>query len=137
MSAEPAEPAFRSLLYREPRLYDLVFSDTDAVTVGMVRAATERYAPSPPRSVLDVGCGTGRHLAALATTIPDCVGIDLLDSNIQYARTVRPGMRFETGDMRTVRLGCTFDLIIALGNAVSYALTDEDLARTRCSSPTC
>lgn len=32
--------------------------------------------------------------------------------------------------MRTVRLGRTFDLVTCLGNSLSYALTDHDLADT-------
>lgn len=121
---------FSSLLYREPHLYDLVFPDTDETTATMVRTAIQRHLPGAPRSLLDVGCGTGRHLEAMARTIPECVGVDLLESNIAYARSVRAGITFGVGDMRTLRLGRTFDVITCLGNALSYALTDADLAAT-------
>jgi SAM-dependent methyltransferase len=121
-------PAFRSLLYREPRLYDVVFPDSDGTTAKMVRTAMRRYLPEMPRSILDMGCGTGQHLQALATNIPECYGVDLLASNIAYARSVRAGIAFQVGDMRTVRLGRTFDLVTCLGNTLSYALTDQDLA---------
>ena len=100
-------PAFRSLLYRQPRLYDLVFPDADESIGRMVRAAIDRYLPAVPRSMLDLGCGTGRHLEALVRTIPDCCGVGLLESNIAYARSMRPGVTFQVGDMRTVRLGRT------------------------------
>jgi SAM-dependent methyltransferase len=119
-------PPFTSLLYSEPRLYDLAFP---ADTVGpMCLEACRRWLPAPPRSTLDVGCGTGRHLAALAATVPECWGVDLLPSNV--ARATRPGLRVVQGDMRTVRLGRTFDLVTSFGNALSYALTDDDLRRT-------
>ena len=121
--------AFESLLYREPRLYELVFPDVDAVDT-LVRAAIDRHLPAPPRSVLDVGCGSGQHLEVLARTIPDCWGVDLLESNVAYARATRPGITFRVGDMRTVRLGRTFDLVTCLGNTLSYALTDGDLNDT-------
>jgi SAM-dependent methyltransferase len=122
------EPGFRSLLYSEPHLYDLVFPDD---TVGaMCREAFRRYLPAPPRSALDLGCGTGRHLATLAADVADCWGVDLLDTNVAYARAVRPGLHVVQGDMRTVRLGRTFELVTSFGNALSYALTDADLART-------
>jgi len=119
---------FRSLLYSEPRLYELVFPD-DPVT-DMVNAAIPRYLTAPPRSMLDVGCGTARHLEAMSATIPDCWGVDLLETNIAYARSVRPRLTLHVGDMRTVRLGRRFDLITCFGNALSYALTDDDLGRT-------
>jgi SAM-dependent methyltransferase len=102
-SAVSTVPPFSSLLYREPHLYDLVFPDADDGTGSMVRTAIQRYVPGAPRSLLDVGCGTGRHLEAFVRAIPDCCGIDLLESNIAYAKSVRPGITFHVGDMRTIR----------------------------------
>lgn len=118
-----------SLLYREPRLYDLAFPDTDEREVAMCRAAWTRFGPAAPRSVLDLGCGTARNLERLARTISECWGVDFLESNVAYAKSVRPRLTLRVGDMRTIRLGRTFDVITCFGNALSYALTDEDLAR--------
>jgi SAM-dependent methyltransferase len=126
--APPIDPGFRSLLYTEPQLYDLVFPDD--VVGPMTLEALRRYLPSPPRSTLDIGCGTGRHLAMLSATVPECWGVDLLESNVAYARATRPQLRIVQGDMRSVRLGRVFDLVTSFGNALSYALTDDDLART-------
>jgi SAM-dependent methyltransferase len=123
-------PTFRSLLYREPRLYDLVFPDADQSMATMVRAAIDRWLPALPRSILDLGCGTGRHLELLARIIPECHGVDLLESVIVYAQSARRGITFDVGDMRTVRLGRVFDLVTCLGNALSYALSDDDLKDT-------
>ena len=66
----------------------------------------------------------------MASVIVDRHGADLLESNITYARSVRPGITFHVGDVRTFRLGRTFDLVTCLGNTLSYALTDSDLAET-------
>ena len=119
----------RSLLYREPHLYDLAFPDADEREAAMCRAGWIRFGPPAPRSALDLGCGTARNLARLARTIPECWGVDFLESNIAYARSVRPGLSLRVGDMRTIRLGRTFDVITCFGNALSYALTDGDLAQ--------
>jgi SAM-dependent methyltransferase len=123
-------PAFRSLLYREPRLYDLIFPDADQSIGSMVLSAIDRWLSAMPRSMLDLGCGTGRLLQTLAQTIPECYGVDLLESNIAYARSVRPGITFHVGDMRMLRLDRTFDLVTCLGNALSYALSDDALTDT-------
>jgi SAM-dependent methyltransferase len=123
-------PPFRSLLYAEPRLYDLVFPDADAGLARLCRAAFARHLPAPPRSVLDIGCGTGRTLETLAPQVAECWGVDLLESNVAYARATRPGLAIRQGDMRTVRLGRTFDAVTSFGNVLAYALTDADLART-------
>jgi SAM-dependent methyltransferase len=123
-------PAFRNLLYREPRLYDLIFQAADESIGRMVLTAMDRWLSIVPRSMLDLGCGTGRLLQALAKTFRDCYGVDLLESNIAYARSARPCITFRVGDMRTVRLGRTFDLVTCVGNALSYALSDDELMDT-------
>ena len=124
------DPTTRSLLYDRPDLYELVFPDADDALGTMCRTAFERYLPAPPRSVLDVGCGTGRLLEVLSTTIAECWGVDYLESNVAYARRVRPALLIRQGDMRAIRLGRTFDVVGCFGNALSYALTDRDLERT-------
>ncbi len=123
------EPTFRSLLYDHPHLYDLVFPDPNETLVEMCRATFKRYLPVPPTSLLDIGCGNGRLLASLNASIPECWGVDLVGSNIAYARSRGGPCVFHVGDMRTVRFGRTFDAVICLGNALSYLLTDEDLAQ--------
>ena len=123
-------PAFRSLLYREPRLYDLIFPDADQSIGRMVLSAIDRWLSATPQSMLDLGCGTGRLLQTLVKTIPECYGVDLLESNVAYAQSVRPGIAFHVGDMRTLRLDRTFDLVTCLGNVLSYALSDDALTDT-------
>src|SRR5216683_2272145 len=123
------EPAFRSLLYDRPGLYDLVFPEPDQTRAEMCREAFKRYLSLPPTSLLDIGCGNGCLLASLSASIPECWGVDLVGSNIAYARSRGGPCVFHVGDMRTVRLGRTFDAVICLGNALSYLLTDEELAQ--------
>jgi SAM-dependent methyltransferase len=80
--------------------------------------------------VLDVGCGTGRNLEALTAGVDECWGVDLVETNVAYARAARPALAVVQGDMRSVRLGRTFDVVMSTGNALSYALTETDLTRT-------
>ena len=81
----------RSLLYREPRLYDLAFPDGEEREVAMCRAAWTRFGPPAPRSALDLGCGTARNLGRLARTIPECWGVDFLESKIAWRERSGPG----------------------------------------------
>jgi SAM-dependent methyltransferase len=120
----------KSLLYDEPRLYDLVFPDADDTLGIMCRSAFERYLLAPPTSVLDVGCGTGRLLESLSKTIAECWGVDYMETNVAYANTTRPQLVVQQGDMRAIRLGRTFDAVTCFGNVLSYALTNDDLIRT-------
>ena len=120
----------RSLLYDEPRLYDLVYPDAGDRMGRMCRAAFARHLSAPPSSSLDIGCGTGRLLESLAATVGECWGVDYAESNVAYVRATRPRLTVRQGDMRTVRLGRHFDVVTCFGNALSYALTDADLRAT-------
>lgn len=124
------EPGVRNLLYRNPGLYELVYPEAGDETPAMCRRMFARYLPRAPASILDIGCGTGRDLASLAREGADCTGIDVLPAMIEYARATRPQLRLEVGDMRSLRLGRTFDAILCMGSALMYAIADRDLRAT-------
>jgi SAM-dependent methyltransferase len=96
----------------------------------MCRCIFQRFLSAPPRSIIDIGCGTGRDLDSLSHTVPDCVGVDALPSMIAFARSCFPHILFHVGDMRSVRLQRTFDAIICMGSAFMYALTNADVDST-------
>jgi SAM-dependent methyltransferase len=119
-----------NLLYSRPELYELVYPEPDEETPTLCRWLFARYLRTPPTSILDIGCGTGRDLAALARDIPDSWGVDASPTMLEYARAVRPHLILQFGDMRSVRLGRTFDTITCLGSVFMYALTNEDVQLT-------
>lgn len=119
-----------NLLYARPELYELVYPEPDDETPNLCRRLFARYLETSPASVLDIGCGTGRDLAALALDIPVAWGIDASASMLEYARTVRPDLHLELADMRAARLGRTFDAIVCLGSVFMYALTNADVQLT-------
>ena len=84
---DTVSPEVRNLLYRRPGLYELVYPDTDEETPKLCARLFDRYLGSPPASILDIGCGTGRDLAALWRDCPDCVGIDANSEMIRYGST--------------------------------------------------
>lgn len=113
-----------NLSYRRPELYDAMMGD-DGVVAEVVRLVGE-YAVLPS-SVLDLGCGTGRHLAALRDEFgAEAVGVDLQGQMVEYGRR-RHGVDLRYGDLTAVRLGRRFELVACLGNSLSYLRSDEDL----------
>ena len=82
------------------------------------------------RSILDVGCGTGRELTELSKRYLDCVGVDVTPSMVEYARRMNPDLEISVGDMRSVRLNRTFDAIYALGGSINFAVSNEELEQT-------
>jgi SAM-dependent methyltransferase len=123
------DPETKNLLYRNPELYESVYPEPNEDTPRMCRAMFDRYLAAPPASILDVGCGTGRDLDVLSRGGAECWGIDYLPEMVAYASQTRPHLHLSVGDMRTVRLGRTFDAITCMGSALMYALSNDDVER--------
>ena len=79
------------------------------------------------RSVLDVGCGTGAHLAWFAERYERAEGIEPSARMIEEATIARPGLLIFPGDMRTFRHADRFDVVTSLFSAIGYMTTVDDL----------
>jgi SAM-dependent methyltransferase len=110
-----------SVYYRHPELFDQV-SRPDAAGLRAVMAARHRDRPT---SMLDLGCATGALLAAM--DLPVRVGVDLLPRMIDHGCAVRPDLDLRVGDIRTIRLRRTFDLVTCLGATLAYLPDDGGL----------
>ncbi len=115
--------------------YDLLYRDKDyAAEVAYIASLIERERPSS-KSVLDLGCGTGRHDFLLADRGYEVVGIDIsadmlavaeAERGLRQARGQR-APRFAPGDVRSVRLGERFDVVVSLFHVMSYQASNADL----------
>ena len=88
-------------------------------------AGVFRAAELPVREVLDLGSGGGGvavHLKGrLAMTL-----VDLSEEMLDVSRRLNPECEHVRGDMRTIRLGRTFDAVL-VHDAVDYMTTEDDL----------
>ena len=93
-------------------------------------AVAERIRRRRPeaRTVLDVACGSGLHLAAFQDQGFEVEGVDLSDGMLAAARARLPGVALHQGDMRTFRLGRRFDAVVCLFSSIGYMTTLDDLA---------
>jgi SAM-dependent methyltransferase len=73
---------------------------------------------APPARVLDAGCGTGRVAVRLAELGYDVVGVDVDVSMVEVARAGAPELDWRLGDLATLDLGETFDLVLVAGNTI-------------------
>jgi SAM-dependent methyltransferase len=89
----------------------------------------KRYRKSEGRALLDAACGTGGHLKYLVGGF-ECTGVDLRREMLAVARKKAPSAKFVRGNMATVRLGRTFDVITCLFSSIGYLKTYRQLART-------
>ncbi len=78
------------------------------------------------REVLHLGCGGG-HVDSQLKRHVRITGVDLSPSMLRLARRLNPEVTYRRGDMRSVRLGRTFDGAI-LSDASAYMRTRGDLA---------
>lgn len=76
--------------------------------------------------VLDVGCGTGRVLSALAARGRDAVGLELNPSMAGRARA--RGLAVVVGDMRAFTLDAPVDAAFSHLSTFRYLLADRDVA---------
>lgn len=103
------------------------FKDYDAAAE-YVRDAIERACPHA-RSLLDVGCGTGRHLERLQQHY-DVEGLELQPEMIEVARRRLPGVLVRQGDMIDFELGVRFDAVTCLFSSIGYVRTVARMRRS-------
>lgn len=71
-------------------------------------------------SVLDAGCGTGRVAVELAARGWDVVGVDLDSTMLAVARQLSGAVAWVQGDLASLDLGRTFDVVLAAGNVMIF-----------------
>jgi SAM-dependent methyltransferase len=79
------------------------------------------------RSLLHLGCGGGRNDFTFQKHF-NVTGVDISKEMLVLAKELNPSSEYLEGDMRNVRLGRTFDCVVAL-DSVSYMITEDDLNR--------
>ena len=85
-----------------------------------------RYGRSGGNAWLDVGCGTGRHLAHLRRSF-EVVGVDASSQMLRVARRRLPGVRLVRGDMRSFRLRERFDVVSCLFGAIGHVSPEREV----------
>ncbi|WP_163508954.1 class I SAM-dependent DNA methyltransferase [Fodinicola acaciae] len=71
-------------------------------------------------SLLDVACGTGAHLAAMAELFGHVEGLELSEGMLGVARAKLPQVAIHAADMCTFALDRGFDAITCLFSSVGY-----------------
>ena len=110
------------------RIYDLIYSWKDyPAETRRVHSLIQQHA-SGARTLLDVACGTGKHLEELARTY-EAEGLDLDRGLLEIAAQRNPGVPLHEGDMTDFDLGKHFDAVTCLFSSVGYVLSLDNLDR--------
>ena len=119
-----------SLFGEYARYYDLLYRDKDyAAEVAYIHDILQHHCPAA-HSILNLGCGSGRHDRLLSEKGYAMTGVDLSEDMLTAARQAAEGyaaVRYVQDDVRTVRLDMTFDVIISLFHVMSYQAENADL----------
>jgi len=117
---------------RSVQFYDALygFKDYDAQTERLTRFIRAEYPDA--RTLLDVACGTGKHIELLRRDYV-CEGVDIKPEMLSIARERCPDVPFHVGDMTDFHLGRRFDVVMVLFSSIAYVKTPErfDLAIDR------
>lgn len=118
--------SYRALARYYDPLYEAAGKSYVAEVGAVLGLATE--AGVRPRSVLDVACGTGRHLEVLTRTIGDAVGVDLSADMLEIAASrLADRVRLVQGDLRTLDLGRRFELVTCLFSSIGHVADEHEL----------
>lgn len=119
------------------RYYDLLYRDKDyAAEVAFVEKLVKTHCPSTS-TILELGCGTGRHAELLAQRGFRVHGIDRSEGMLAEAERrrrslsgdLRERLTFSCDDIRSARLVERFDTVISLFHVASYMTSNTDLGQ--------
>lgn len=112
--------------------YHILYQDRDDKEARyFIKNLLEELKPPLSAHILDLACGRGRHARYLHECGCEVTGIDLSESNIEYARKNHQAERlhFEVGDMRQPLGQNRFDYIFNLFTSFGYFNSTEDNLR--------
>ena len=116
--------------------YDLYYADKDyAVEVDFVLELASRFGVKP-QNLLDMGCGTGRHLEEFVERGLKCDGFDLSSEMLSQARSRLPGtgVGLSEGNIIDFKNGKQYDLVVAMFAVMGYFPDNEQLLAGLCTA---
>jgi SAM-dependent methyltransferase len=115
--------------------YDALYADKDYSAECDLLEEIFRRAGAPVRTLLDLGCGTGRHSVELAGRGYDVVGVDLSEGMLERARRRALDQNvdrttFVLGDIQTIDVSRRFDAVVSMFAVVGYQISDAAVRST-------
>ena len=117
--------------------YDALYLDKDyEAECDLIARVLRTYASNKIASILDLGCGTGRHAFPLARRGFEVVGVDRSEFMLDQARSKAAGpgellsCRFHHSDIRSADLGQEFDAVLLMFAVLGYQVANADVRAT-------
>jgi SAM-dependent methyltransferase len=109
--------------------YDLLYQDKDyELEAKYILDLLYKY-NFKSGSILELGCGTGKHASFLTNWGFNLHGIDCSESMVDIANSnmEHKNAFFEVADVRTFRLDKSFDIVLSMFHVASYQTSNTDL----------
>lgn len=119
---------------RYSQYYDLFYREKDyKAEAAFVTELLDRHG-IVGGTLMDLGCGTGRHAVEFASTGFSVSGVDMSPDMLARAdarritlpSAVAKRLKFQQGDARTVRTEEVYDAVVSLFHVASYQTTNAD-----------
>jgi SAM-dependent methyltransferase len=108
--------------------YNLLYEDKNYVEeTAYIDRLIEKFSLTKSHTVLNLGCGTGKHDNLLAQKGYEMTGVDFSNDMLEIARANYPQIDFFEGDIRTLKLNKTFDVVLSLFHVISYQTLNKDI----------
>jgi SAM-dependent methyltransferase len=118
------------------RYYDLLYKDKDYTSESVFVLEILKKHGCTPRTLLDLGCGTGRHAMEMTKQGVHVIGVDMSESMLKIGRAMLEGLNppdFSVPlpellqcDVRAMCLDKKFDAVVSLFHVMSYQNIEED-----------
>jgi len=112
------------LFTKTAKQYDAVYSYKDYESESELITSMVRQRVESSKTLLDVACGTGKHLKHLSKQF-DCTGVDLDTEMLAIAKDRIPDVPLHNGDMCEFNLNTKFDAVLCLFSSIGYTKTIE------------
>jgi SAM-dependent methyltransferase len=115
------------------RYYDLLYSDKDYKSEVDYVNRLIKTNKAKAKTLLDMGCGTGRHAELFCDMGYTVHGIDLSEDMLTIAETRRKEkedkLSFSHSNIQALNLDKKFDVVVSLFHVMSYQNSNEELIK--------
>ena len=120
-----------SEVYRYPQYYAIGYQWNTNVECDFIEACLKVYGPAPAKRLLDIGCGSGRHLTELAKRGYRVTGVDASPEMVafveQQAKQSKQPMTASVDDLRHLKIKGTYDAAFCFMDTFRFLLTNEEI----------
>ncbi len=113
------------------RYYDLIYQGKDYSSEVEYVDTLIKNEPIKIKTILDLGCGTGRHDELLCNKGYVVHGVDISEEMLKVAETRRKNIEnklvFNQSDITKLELNQKFDAVISLFHVMSYQISNKAL----------